>query len=376
MQEKTGISYCLPGIHLQSDRPFPSFCDFQGVGNADALQVKLRMGSTALHTADAVLLMHHHGMKVFALEDGWLYSLDGKEHCRLRASGDYREMTLFAAEGAEEKELLSLLRPALECAAADRNVFSLHSACVVLDGRAICFSAPSGTGKSTRAQSWVRALGARMISGDRPLIRVHADGAEASGAPWDGKEQLCLNESAPLAAICDIRRCGRTSVRRLSKKQARRVLMRQCFLPMWDTGAAAAVMSSIALVCESVPVYRVLCGPDEAAARKLWDILCHHPEEILETEKEMKIKSGFTLRSVAGENMVMPVGQNISRFDGALILNEVAAFLWRKLEAGASRTELLEYILAEYDVEQQQAEHDLDMLLDRLRAYEVLEEED
>ena len=43
----------------------------------------------------------------------------------------------------------------------------------------------------------------------------------------------------------------------------------------------------------------------------------------------MKIKNGFVIRSVGGENVVVPVGEMSKQFHGMINLNETGAFLWR-----------------------------------------------
>ena len=42
----------------------------------------------------------------------------------------------------------------------------------------------------------------------------------------------------------------------------------------------------------------------------------------------MKIKKGFVLRVVGGENVVVPVGEMSKKFHGMITLNETGAFLW------------------------------------------------
>lgn len=42
----------------------------------------------------------------------------------------------------------------------------------------------------------------------------------------------------------------------------------------------------------------------------------------------MKIKKGLILRSVGGENVVVPVGEMTKIFHGMITLNETGAFLW------------------------------------------------
>ena len=88
----------------------------------------------------------------------------------------------------------------------------------------------------------------------------------------------------------------------------------------------------------------------------------------------MKIRNGFTLRSVVDEYMVMPTGDNIAKFDGTIVLNEVSAFVFKQLENAVSRDDLLTAMLAEFDVDEQTAAKDLDKLLDRFRDLNLLEE--
>lgn len=214
-----------------------------------------------------------------------------------------------------------------------------------------------------------------MISGDRPSICLGQGEVRVHGVPWDGKEQLFRDRSVPLRAILYIRRGDSTYIHKLSPTQARNVLCQQCFLPLWDTEAAVGAMTLIGRLCTAVPIYRVTCGPDEKAAVAVRDLIFYHPERIKEAEPEMRIKNGFILRDVAGEHIVMPTGKNIRDFDGAIVLNTVAAFAWEKLCAGCSREELLLSILAEFDVDRPRAEADLDILLEKLRGYRVLDEE-
>jgi hypothetical protein len=266
-----------------------------------------------------------------------------------------------------------MVRLALECLLALRGYVSLHAAAVEVGQEAYAFSGPSGVGKSTRAGAWLRAFDdAALISGDRPLISV--SDLTLYGVPWDGKEGIHRNIHAPLKGLCMIRRGDFTRVRRLSPVQARRELMRQCFIPMWDTDAAAEAMMLIGCLARRTPVYRVICGPGEEDARALHEILYHRPDEIREIEEEMKIKNGFVLRNLLEEYVVMPTGQNITAFGGTIVLNEVAAFVWSKMAEPVTRNELVEYILSEYEIDRATAERDLDALIDRLNSYGVLED--
>lgn len=56
-------------------------------------------------------------------------------------------------------------------------------------------------------------------------------------------------------------------------------------------------------------------------------------------------------------------------------LNDTSAFIWEKLSEGCNCEELMDDILFEFEVNQERAEMDLDALLERLRGYDVIEEE-
>lgn len=87
----------------------------------------------------------------------------------------------------------------------------------------------------------------------------------------------------------------------------------------------------------------------------------------------MRIKEGFVLRNVMDEYIVMPTGDNTAKFDGAVILNEVSAFIYKLLEHPMCRDDLLAAILNEYDVDEATASADLDALLNKLAEMGVLE---
>ena len=89
----------------------------------------------------------------------------------------------------------------------------------------------------------------------------------------------------------------------------------------------------------------------------------------------MRAKSGFVLRDVVGEHILMPVGDNIMKFNGTVLLNTVSAFVWEKLQEPVSKKELLQEILDKFEIDEATASHDLDRLLDKFAELGILEEE-
>lgn len=300
---------------------------------------------------------------------------DVKDSSFVTANREYDGIELFISDcqPSDEKKCF-LVRTAFECRFCYESIVSLHAACVEKDGFAVAFTGHSGLGKSTRARAWVENLGAEWISGDRPAVRIEKEGSVACGVPWDGKEQIFRNVERPLKAIMEVRRFdGEPYIRKLSNEQARQLIMQQSFVPMWDTDAAVMAMMNVRNLIRKTPVYRVFCGPDGDAAKAVYDILYNHPELIREEAEQMKIKEGFVLRNVVDEYIVMPTGDNIAKFDGAVVLNEVAAFVFENMKNPVSREDLLNAILNEFEVDEATAAADLDALIEKLKAMDIIE---
>lgn len=292
------------------------------------------------------------------------------------ASRDYQDIVMHLVK--EEKFEQSpatrfLLRTAFECRFCHEGIVSLHAACVEKDGYAVAFTGQSGLGKSTRAKAWVDHLSAEWISGDRPAVRLEKEGSTACGVPWDGKEQIFRDVERPLKAILEVRRSSANYVRKLTDDQARKLLMQQTFVPMWDTDTAVLAMVNVRKLIRQTPVYRVFCGPEGVDAEQIYDVLFHHPEKIREETAEMKIKDGFVLRNVVDEHIVMPTGDNIAKFEGAVVLNDVSAFVFEQLQHPVGMEDLLEAVLNEFEVDEATAKADLEALIAKFEEMGLIE---
>lgn len=88
----------------------------------------------------------------------------------------------------------------------------------------------------------------------------------------------------------------------------------------------------------------------------------------------MKIKHNFALREIAGEYVLIPMGESALNFGGLISTNELGAFLWNCLKEETSREQLLARILEEYDVDRETAERDLDKFLEQARKHDLIVE--
>ena len=87
----------------------------------------------------------------------------------------------------------------------------------------------------------------------------------------------------------------------------------------------------------------------------------------------MKIKSDFLIKQIAGNHVVVPVRQRAVDFSGVIKLSETGAFLWEILADGAERDVLVERLLDEYAVDEATAAADVDRFIEKLREADLLE---
>ncbi len=89
----------------------------------------------------------------------------------------------------------------------------------------------------------------------------------------------------------------------------------------------------------------------------------------------MKIKDGLQLRRVAGENVVLPDNETLD-LNFMITLNDTGAFLWEKLQNETTVENLVEALLAEYNVDACRAQRSVENFLTGLRDSGFLEEQD
>ena len=145
----------------------------------------------------------------------------------------------------------------------------MHSSVVAVDGKAYCFAAESGTGKSTHTRYWMDVLGDRVtvINGDKPVYRFSGGQLLACGTPWCGKENWQSNISAPLCAVCLLRQGEENSIYPVNAFEFLGEISRHFHLPGNGLVDMPKLIELIDRMITAVPVYRLTCRNDSSAAR-------------------------------------------------------------------------------------------------------------
>ncbi|MCD8380488.1 MAG: hypothetical protein LUC95_09295 [Lachnospiraceae bacterium] len=171
----------------------------------------------------------------------------------------------------------------------------LHGACISWRGKGYLFTAASGTGKSTHIGLWKQYLGADVdiVNGDKPIFhimgpneggesekehgkRINSGGVSimAYDTPWCGKEGWNRKHSAPMAAICFLRRSedGLNRIRRVEPDEAIPLMLRQMFHP-YEPEATGLMMEMLDQMLETLPLYLLECDISEDAVRCSFEAL-------------------------------------------------------------------------------------------------------
>lgn len=86
----------------------------------------------------------------------------------------------------------------------------------------------------------------------------------------------------------------------------------------------------------------------------------------------LKARSGYVLRDIAGEYLLIPVELEDGSQSQMAVLNEVGKFLWELLQGEQTVDSLAQAVTGEYEVSREEAEADICEFLDLLSHHQLL----
>lgn len=87
----------------------------------------------------------------------------------------------------------------------------------------------------------------------------------------------------------------------------------------------------------------------------------------------MKIKDGYILDTIAGQQVAIALDMADDQFVGMVKLNEVGAFLWQKLQQEVTEDELVIFVTEQYEVDDAKARTDIQKFTTVLKEKGILE---
>lgn len=220
------------------------------------------------------------GMRVYRSGENYVRYIgtvdSGWENAYIRA--EYGEKEHFVQVKIREpitrigvKTVLNAL--AAEHLVAESGGFIFHCAYIDYHGKAILFTAPSGTGKSTQAELWRVHRGAEIINGDRAAVCVKDGTLVAAGIPFAGSSIYCLNRTLPIAAIVYLCQAPKTSIRKLRGVEAFSRIWEGVSVNTWVKEDVERVADAVRQAATEIPIYYLPCTPDESAVVTLEEAL-------------------------------------------------------------------------------------------------------
>ena len=139
---------------------------------------------------------------------------------------------------------------------------------VSLDGEAVMFLGPSGTGKSTHSRLWLENIpGTTLVNDDNPVVRLEDGKLFVYGTPWSGKTPCYRNVRVPVKAIVCLRQAPLNSISRLNGIYAYAGFVSAVSSVRWERRIMDALTPVASGIATSVPIYSMGCRPDAEAAR-------------------------------------------------------------------------------------------------------------
>lgn len=150
--------------------------------------------------------------------------------------------------------------------AQKKNIFALHSASILYDGKAWLFSGPSGTGKSTHTNLWKDFFHTPVINGDLNLIALEGEMPVIHGLPWCGTSGISDTKSYPLGGIILLRQAPFNRVDVLAEHEKTLLVMQRLISPSWTGELLEKNIEFIETLVPKIYTGRLNCTKEKEAA--------------------------------------------------------------------------------------------------------------
>ena len=144
----------------------------------------------------------------------------------------------------------------------DYDAVVFHGVMLEVEGVAYAITAHSGVGKTTHSRLFLEKFSdrARILNGDKPIIRMINGMPYACSTPWMGKENYGYNAIRPLGAIGFLSRSEINKSKKISVDSAVIKFMNQVYLAKDDRLMLARSMRVCDAILSSVPLYEFGCN--------------------------------------------------------------------------------------------------------------------
>ncbi|MGN0361464.1 MAG: hypothetical protein ACI4ET_01340, partial [Bilifractor sp.] len=236
----------------------------------------------------SVLLLESSDLAVFDEGDSWRLQYPSWHFVRMsrvKKNGAHCVIHIMAAETDRTDELTQLheevfhaLRLPFLIRARKNHLYALHACSFLYHEKSWLISAPSGTGKSTHADLWVRKGWASVLNGDLNLIgsdQISGTTSDNSrsypafttyGIPWCGTSGIATSRDYPVGGIILLRRGSSNHVRTLERDQRQLRILQRLITPSWNREMLEDCLNFTGILSESMPVWELTATREPSAA--------------------------------------------------------------------------------------------------------------
>lgn len=207
--------------------------------------------------------------------NGYFLQMKHDDNSHLHLWSDTQARTIFMEGNFMPQMLRFALWTAYGIMSVNSGKIPIHGSCIVNNERAYLFLGESGTGKSTHTRLWRQYIeGSVLLNDDSPIISVEDDGVFIYGSPWSGKTPCYKQERYPLCGCVRLSQAPFNKIQRQSILNAYAALHPSCPPEFaYDETLYAGISKSLDGILGQVPIYRLACLPDEAAARLSYETI-------------------------------------------------------------------------------------------------------
>ena len=86
----------------------------------------------------------------------------------------------------------------------------------------------------------------------------------------------------------------------------------------------------------------------------------------------MKLKLKLVKREIAGDIILVPVGEATTKINGLITINETGAAIWDALPEAENEEAIVDMLFEEFDAGRDELRKDVDEFLNKLRELEII----
>ncbi|MCD7808707.1 MAG: PqqD family protein [Erysipelotrichaceae bacterium] len=86
----------------------------------------------------------------------------------------------------------------------------------------------------------------------------------------------------------------------------------------------------------------------------------------------MKINDNFILRDIAGDHILVPVGDTALKLSGMIAINDIGCLIYNALKENKTVEEIVKDICNEYEIDEDSAKEDVVEFLTTLKDHDIL----